>query len=215
MVLSGSTCRGEVLGRGAPHALARAAHALEHRHRARRRSRARCSSAASLAGVSPSHDSARMRAPGCRWRTMPSSARPCRLTGATSCNDQPSRAAARLNAEGCGRQSVSSGGDRAHQQVADAEVKRIAARQHDDRPAAMLLDLGQRLADRARPRELARRLISASASARCRSPPTTSSASDDQARAPPATGRRRRPRRCRRWTASAAGGYSRPCPCAS
>ena len=110
---------------------------------------------ASLAGVSPSHDSARMRAPGCRWRTMPSSARPCRLTSATSCSDQPSRAAARLKADALGRQSVSSGGNGAQQQVADAVMERIAARQHDDRPAAMLLDLGQRVADRARPGERA------------------------------------------------------------
>ena len=110
-------------------------------------------SVASLAGVSPSHDSARMRAPGCRWRTMPSSARPCRLTSATSCSAQPSRAAARLKADGCGRQTISSGGNGAQQQVADAVVERIAARQHDDRPAAMLLDLRQRVADRARPGE--------------------------------------------------------------
>ena len=110
---------------------------------------------ASLAGVSPSHDSARMRAPGCRWRTMPSSARPCRLTSATSCSDQPSRAAARLKADALGRQSVSLGGNGAQQQVADAVVERIAAGQHDDRPAAMLLDLRQGVADRARPGERA------------------------------------------------------------
>lgn len=39
---------------------------------------------------------------------MPSSARPWRLTNATSCNDQPNREAARLNDDGCGRQIVSS-----------------------------------------------------------------------------------------------------------
>ena len=85
-----------------------------------------------------------MRAPGCRWRTMPSSARPCRLTSATSCSDQPSRA--RRQAEGRGvRQAERLGGrNRAQQQIADAVVERIAARQHHDRPAAMLLDLRQR-----------------------------------------------------------------------
>ena len=43
--------------------------------------------------------------------------------------------------------------ERAHQHVADAVVERIAARQHGHRPAAMLLDFRQHVADRARPRE--------------------------------------------------------------
>ena len=81
------------------HALARTAHGFQHGELASCPCRARPGTSPSLAGVSPSHDSARMRAPGCRWRTMPSSARPCRLTSATSCSDQPSRAAARLKAD--------------------------------------------------------------------------------------------------------------------
>ncbi len=43
--------------------------------------------------------------------------------------------------------------NRAQQHVADAIVERIAARQHHDRPAAMLLDFRHRLADRAGPGE--------------------------------------------------------------
>ena len=86
---------------------------------------------------------------------MPSSARPCRLTSATSWSDQPSRAAARLKADALGRQSVSRRGNGTQQQVADAVVEGIAARQHDDRPAAMLLDFRQGVADRARPGERA------------------------------------------------------------
>jgi len=61
-----------------------------------------------LCGVAPSQDSARIRAPGCRCLTMPLSARPCSVTSAVSCSGQPIRAAARLNADGCGRQTNSS-----------------------------------------------------------------------------------------------------------
>ena len=153
-------------------------------------------SCASLAAVSPSQASARIRAPGCRWRTMPSSARPCRLTIDTSCSDQPRRAAARLKAEGCGRQSVSAAGTELQQHRADAVVERIAARQHHDRPAAMLPDLRQGAGDRARPGEPA----AVDQLARQIEMPL---AADDQlgrrrpGAAPPATGRRCRPRRCR------------------
>ena len=146
-----------------------------------------------------------MRAPGCRWRTMPSSARPCRLTSATSCSDQPSRAAARLKAEGCGRQSVSSAG--------------MAAQQHDRRrhsgtdrrspaPRPAGRDASRFPASRRRSGS-ARRACGRGSARRpgrdgaCRRPPARPRRS---VAAPPATGRRRRPRRCRRWTASA-----RPC----
>ncbi len=84
---------------------------------------------------------------------MPSSARPCRLTGDTSCNDQPSRAAARLKAAGLRHAQCLFGRKRAHQHVADAVMERVAARQHGHRPAAMLLDFRQHVADRTRPRD--------------------------------------------------------------
>ena len=51
---------------------------------------------------SPSEVSARMRAPGCRCGRTRSSVRPCSESGAVSGSAQPSRAAARLKAEGAG-----------------------------------------------------------------------------------------------------------------
>ena len=90
------------------HALTRAAHALQHRD-CDGAEPASVSRPASLRGVAPSQDSARMRAPGCRWRTMPSSARPCSVTVATSCSAQPMRAAASENADACGMHTNSSG----------------------------------------------------------------------------------------------------------
>ena len=67
------------------------------------------SSRASAAGPSPSEVSASTRAPGCRCGRMRSSARPCSETSAISGSAQPSRAAARLKADGAGTTSVSSG----------------------------------------------------------------------------------------------------------
>ncbi len=114
---------------------------------------ARVSSAASFAGVVPSHDSARMRAPGCRWRTMPASARPCRLTRLTSCSAQPRRAAASEKADACGRQSELVGADERGELLADAEMKGVARGEHDDRAPARGEDARERRLDGARPGE--------------------------------------------------------------
>src|SRR5712691_654096 len=70
-------------------------------------SASRCASAA---GPAPSEVSARMRAPGCRCGRTRSSARPCSEISAVSGSAQPSRAAARLNADGAGTTTVCSGG---------------------------------------------------------------------------------------------------------
>ena len=146
-----------------------------------------------------------MRAPGCRWRTMPSRARPCRVTSATSCSDQPSRAAARLKADGLGRQISLGGRNRAQQQVADAVVEGIAARQHA-RPAgrdASRSPARRRRSDWARQacgHGSALRPSRGGVRRRPRARPTRT------AGGPQETARRCRPRRCRRSTASA-----RPC----
>ena len=146
-----------------------------------------------------------MRAPGCRWRTMPSSARPCRLTRRHILQRPAEPRGGQAEGRGLRQAERLVRRNRAQQHVADAVVERIAARQHHDRPAAMLLDFRHRLADRAGPGE------PAAADQRV-GQAEMALAADHQlgsrrpASAPPATGRRRRPRRCRRWTAKA-----RPC----
>ncbi len=65
------------------------------------------SSRASAAGAAPSEVSASTRAPGCRCGRTRSSARACSETSAVSGSAQPSRAAARLNADGAGTTSIS------------------------------------------------------------------------------------------------------------
>ena len=60
-------------------------------------------------GPSPSDVSASTRAPGCRCGRTRSSARPCSETSAQSASAQPSRAAARLKADGAGTTMVSAG----------------------------------------------------------------------------------------------------------
>ncbi len=64
-------------------------------------------SRANAAGPSPSEVNARMRAPGCRCGRTRSSVRPCTESSAVCGSDQPSRAAARLNAEGAGTTIIS------------------------------------------------------------------------------------------------------------
>ena len=167
------------------------------------------SSAASACGPSPSDVSARMRAPGCRCGRIRSSGRPCSESSATSGSGQPSRAAARLNADGAGTTSISSPIDMARQQRADAIEERIARCQHADRPAALLDHLAHRPIERARPRphraanERGRKLQMALAAEH-------DLGVGDQPARDRAQGPRRRPRRCRRWTASGAVRQSRP-----
>ena len=93
-------------------------------------------SAASFAGPSPSQESARMRAPGCRWGTDASSGRPCSETARSPAGS--SRAAPRRG-EGGGRRErpISSRRHAAHQHRADAEEERIAAGEHADGAAAL------------------------------------------------------------------------------
>ncbi len=71
------------------------------------RSRFRARSCASAAGPSPSEVRARMRAPGCRCGRTRSSVRPCSESSTVCGNDQPSRAAARLKADGAGTTIIS------------------------------------------------------------------------------------------------------------
>jgi hypothetical protein len=65
------------------------------------------SRSASVAGPSLSEVNASTRAPGCRCGRTRSSARPCNDRSAVSGSAQPSRAAARLNADGAGTTSMS------------------------------------------------------------------------------------------------------------
>ena len=67
----------------------------------------RARSRASAAGPSPSEVNARMRAPGCRCGRTRSSVRPCTESSTVCGNDQPSRAAARLKADGAGTTIIS------------------------------------------------------------------------------------------------------------
>ena len=112
------------------------------------------SSAASFFGVSPSHDSARIFAPGWRCGMIFSSARPCSVTSAQSCNAQPSRLAARLKAEGCGRQHDFRRRNDLRQQRADAEEEGIAGGQHRHGVAARAKNFRKRLLQRRGPRKL-------------------------------------------------------------
>ncbi len=66
-------------------------------------------SSANAAGPSPSEVRARMRAPGCKCGRIRSSVRPCTESSTVCGSDQPSRAAARLNADGAGRTIISAG----------------------------------------------------------------------------------------------------------
>ena len=64
-------------------------------------------SLASAAGPSPSEVSARMRAPGCKCGRTRSSVRPCSDSSTVCGSGQPSRAAARLKADGAGTTIIS------------------------------------------------------------------------------------------------------------
>ena len=140
-------------------------------------------SAASAAGVSPSEDSASTRAPGCRCGRTRSSARPCRETSAQSCSAQPSRAAARLKAEGAGTHHDLGRLDMARQHARRRRREKGSpeASTQTCRPRCASISatpprtaIGQ---GRAAPR------MSAPASARWRAPPNTSSAPEMRPRA--------------------------------
>ena len=107
---------------------------------------------ASAAGPSPSDVSARIRAPGCRCGRTRSSVRPCSESSTVCGSDQPSRAAARLNADGAGTHDHLARIDLSRQHRADAVVERIARGEHADLPAAMAQHLVGRAVERARPR---------------------------------------------------------------
>ena len=109
------------------------------------------SSAASLAGVASSHDSARMRAPWLQMRNdrleRPAVKREqCAILLAPA---EPRRG----ERKGGGRRDRDHlvGGETAHQHRADAEEERIAAREHADGAAAMGFDGVERVLDRRRP----------------------------------------------------------------
>ncbi len=122
---------------------------------------------------------------------MPSSARPCRLICVASCSGQPIRAAARLNAEGCGRHSISGRQKSLGELLADAVIEGIAAGEHHDGLAAPRRNQLERLMQRARPRQ-----------------PLAA----DQRFAPDQDGARRRPRARRRRSGAAPIGDSPSMP---
>ena len=93
-----------------------------------------------------------MRAPGCRCGRTRSSVRPCSESSVVSASDQPSRAAARLKADGAGTHDHLARIDRSRQHRADAVMERIAGSEHADLPAAMIGDLVGGAVERARPR---------------------------------------------------------------
>ena len=117
-----------------------------------------------------------MRAPGCRCRMMP-------LQRAAVQRDQrdvlqrpahPRRGEAERG--GLRQADELLGRHKCRDLLADAEMKGIAARQNHDGAPAMALDLGERVADRARPGEPSAANQARSANSRWRAPPTTSSA---------------------------------------
>ena len=123
---------------------------------------------------------------------------------AVSGSAQPSRAAARLKADGAGTTSISSGVDMAREHRADAIEERIARGEHADLPAALREHLARRRARTGSATAARSPRISGAASARWRLPPNTISASAISAARDRRSGPRRHPRRCRRWTASGA-----------
>ncbi len=112
----------------------------------------RCSSTVSRLGPQPARGSsaatrARRRAvfredeeataPARGARRSASSGRPCRLSVTHSASGQPSRAAARLKAPGCGSDGHLARGSKWRARVTPTPYHmRVAARQHDDPPAA-------------------------------------------------------------------------------
>ena len=132
---------------------------------------------------------------------MRSRARPCSESAVSSGSGQPSRAAARLKAEGAGHDSISAGVDLARQRGADAVAERVARGQHADAPAARgRRHLRHGGVERARP-------WPARATDQRRGQRQVPRAAEHEFAPrdrPPRglrRGRRRRPRRCRRWTA--------------
>ena len=93
-----------------------------------------------------------MRVPGCRCGRTRSSVRPCSEMSAVCGSDQPSRAAARLKADGAGTTVISRRVDAPRQHRADAVVERIARGEHADLPAAMMQHFVGGAVERARPR---------------------------------------------------------------
>ena len=93
-----------------------------------------------------------MRAPGCRCGRIRSSSRPCTESSAVCGNDQPSRAAARLKADGAGTTIISRASIVSRQHRADAVMERIARGEHADLPAAMTQHFVGGAIERARPR---------------------------------------------------------------
>ena len=93
-----------------------------------------------------------MRAPGCRCGRTRSSERPCSESSAVCGSDQPSRAAARLKADGAGTTVISRGVDAAREHRADAVMERIARGEHADLAAAMMQHFVGGAVERARPR---------------------------------------------------------------
>ena len=94
-----------------------------------------------------------MRAPGCKCGMMRSSAWPCSETRAQSCCAQPSRAAARLKAEGAGRQIISSTRHMRHQRRADAVEEGVARGEHHDLAPAPRQDRRESIGERRGPGE--------------------------------------------------------------
>ena len=118
---------------------------------------ARSAARATCTGVSPSCRQRAGARRGARCRRSVSSGRPCRVSVAQSASGQPSRAAARLKALGCGRIAISSGGKCRVKTARRRRTSRVAARQHDDALAAPRRDRLDRRGAAAGARRCARR----------------------------------------------------------
>ena len=166
------------------------------------------SNAATAAGPFSSEVSAITRRPGCSSGRSSSTGLPCSDTVSISASGQPSRAAARLKAEGAGNVRHFCGWNQPRDGRADAVQERVARGQHADAAPAERHQVAHPGVERRRP--LSRlpldevgRQVPDDAFRRTRIRPRQYGA---WRRRPI---RRGRPRRCRRWTATDGRGQVR------
>ena len=122
---------------------------------------------------------------------------------------QPSRAAARLKAEGAGKARISSAGTMPRERRADAVQERIAGGQHADAAAAQRQHGRASRRRRASARDALSPLMSVAASRQMPLAAEDEFGLGDQPPGLVAETRRDRPRRCRRWRATAGPGQVR------
>ena len=139
------------------------------------------SACASARGVAPSQERANIFALGCKCGMIAASARPCSESVAQSCRLQPSRAAASENADGAGRQKISSGSKwrRSNVPTPNQKGSPLARTQVGSPRRASSAGIASSIGE-------GQRNVGAeigAASARCRAPPTTSVARASRSRA--------------------------------